>query len=89
MPAAACCHCSAVMPMTIVLALGRELKLPNESSLDVTVNSMVPPLPFVMLPFAAVSTLIELALFASVSCTVSVVEVALGVIVSVEGMMRV
>ena len=43
----------------------------------------------VMLPFAAVSTLIELALFASVSCTVSVVEVALGVIVSVEGMMRV
>ena len=65
------------------------MKLPNESSLDVTVNSMVPPLPFVMLPFAAVSTLIELALFASVSCTVSVVEVALGVIVSVEGMMRV
>ena len=50
---------------------------------------MVPPLPFVMLPFAAVSTLIESALFASVSCTVSVVEVALGVIVSVEGRMRV
>ena len=42
-----------------------------------------------MLPFAAVSTLIELTLFASVSCTVSVAEVALGVIVSVEGMMRV
>ena len=49
------------MPMAIVLALGRELKLPNESSLDVTVNSMVPPLPFVMLPFAVLSGAVVLS----------------------------
>ena len=75
--------------MYIVFVLGRLLKLLNESSLDVTVKSIVPSLPLVMLPLFAVVMLISDVFFCSISCTVSVVQVALGVIVSVEGMMRV